>query len=99
MRRILVEPARLESCAQVVEQQMQQVQRTVAQLYERVDEMSLAWQGKDNQAFSVQIKGYQDDFRQIQILMMQYSEFLRSSARSYRQMQEELAAQATRLVN
>ena len=31
--------------------------------------------------------------------MQQYSEFLKTSARSYRQMQEELAAQASRLAN
>ena len=57
------------------------------------------WIGRDNLAFTTQIQGYQDDFRRVELLMQQYSEFLKASARSYRQMQEELAAQASRLVN
>lgn len=99
MRKIAVEPSRLEVCAQNVEQQRSEVQRTVLRLYEKVDEMSAAWQGKDNTAFTVQIHGYEDDFQRLMMLMQQYSEFLRSSARSYREMQNELAAQASRLAN
>ena len=72
--------------------------RLVAALYERVDQMAMhSWIGKDNLAFTTQIRGYQDDFRQVGMLMQQYSEFLRHAAQSYRRMQEELAAQAARL--
>ena len=98
MRTIAVEPARLEVCARQVEQQRLQMNRLVAALYERVDQMAMhSWIGKDNLAFTTQIRGYQDDFRQVGMLMRQYSEFLRHAAQSYRRMQEELAAQAARL--
>ena len=100
MRTIAVEPTRLEACAGQIEQLRQEVERKVARLYERVELMAAnTWIGRDNLAFTTQIQGYQDDFRRVELLMQQYSEFLKASARSYRQMQEELAAQASRLVN
>lgn len=100
MRTIAVEPIRLEACAGQIEQLRQEVERTVARLYERVELMAVnTWIGRDNLAFTTQIQGYQDDFRRVELLMQQYSEFLKASARSYRQMQEELAAQASRLAN
>ena len=100
MRTIAVEPTRLEACAGQIEQLRQEVERTVARLYERVELMAAnTWIGRDNLAFTTQIQGYQDDFRRVELLMQQYSEFLKTSARSYRQMQEELAAQASRLAN
>ena len=98
MRTIAVEPTRLEACAGQIEQLRQEVERTVARLYERVELMAAnSWIGRDNLAFTSQIQGYQDDFKRV--LMQQYSEFLKASARSYRQMQEELAAQARGLAN
>lgn len=100
MRTIAVEPTRLEACAGQIEQLRQEVERTVTRLYERVELMAAnTWIGQDNLAFTTQIQGYQDDFRRVELLMQQYSEFLKASARSYRQMQEELAAQASRLAN
>ena len=59
--------------------------------------MSNAWQGKDNLAFSNQLASYEDDFKQISIIMQQYVEFLKNSARAYRETQDELYMQAQRL--
>ena len=62
-----------------------------------VDTMKTGWQGKDNTAFSNQISRYQSDFREMSVLCGQYAEFLRNSAKSYRQVQDDLASQANAL--
>lgn len=99
MRKITVDPSILESCASKVSSDTQEYQRVTNQLFEEVNLMNTAWQGKDNVAFYNQIKGYEDDFKQIAILCEQYSEFLRASARAYRETQDELTNQAMRLIN
>ena len=98
MRSITVDPVQLEVCATQVEQLKSNVEHNIAVLYQRVETMSVTgWIGSDNLAFTRQIEGYHDDFYRVLTLMQQYVEFLRMSARSYRQMQQELAAQAGRL--
>lgn len=99
MKKIIVEPAILESSANKITQEVNDYQKTFMQLFEEVNILSAAWEGKDNLAFTNQIRGYEDDFRQIAILCEQYSEFLRASARAYRETQEELTNQAKRLIN
>ena len=97
MRQIIVEPSRLEETAAKIEQANSDYDRIYQALYVEVDKMSAAWQGKDNTAFTGQIKTYEDDFKQISIIMRQYADFLRNSARAYRETQDELYSQATRL--
>ncbi len=97
MRKIYVDPGRLEINAMKIEQESQEYFRMVSLLMEEVEKMKGAWQGKDNLAFTNRIYGFEPDFKQVQILCQQYSEFLRMAARSYREIQEELVAQANRL--
>lgn len=97
MRTITVEPSTLESCAARMEEENQDYQSAYRQLFEAVDTMKAAWQGKDNTAFSNQIYKFESDFKEIFLLCSQYSEFLRNSARAYREMQDDLASQASRL--
>lgn len=97
MRSISVEIEKLNKVATNIETAKQDYQRLYNELYSKVDELCSAWNGKDNQAFVSQIKSYQDDFRRIAIILSQYSDFLRNSARAYKGTQEELYQQATRL--
>lgn len=97
MRRIYVDPTILDNSATKIEQDTQEYQKHFSRLFEEVEMMKTAWQGKDNVAFTNQIRNYEADFRQTQMLCQQYSDFLRTSARAYRETQEELAAQALRL--
>ncbi len=92
-----VDPSRLEDTATRVESADLDYQRLYASLYSEVDRLDGNWGGKDNKAFSGKIRSYEEDFRQISIIMRQYSEFLRASARAYRETQEELANCANRL--
>ncbi len=97
MRKITVEPEQLEYCAGRIEDANQNYQRAFAGLFETVDMLKNGWQGKDNIAFSTQIAKFEGDFRQMSVLCAQYSEFLRNSARAYRETQDAIAAQAARL--
>ena len=94
---INVDPGRLEETAGRVEACDSDYQRLYQSLYAEVDKLSGNWGGKDNLAFNGRIKSYEDDFRQISILIRQYAAFLRASARAYRETQEELANSVNRL--
>ena len=99
MRKIMVEPLKLESTASKISSNINEYQSIYNKLFQEVDLMSSSWQGEDNIAFTSQIRGYEEDFKKIQILCEQYSDFLRNSARAYRNMQEELVNQAKQLIN
>ena len=97
MRSIMVEPERLESSASKIDEANLEYERTYQQIYAQVDRMASSWKGKDNTAFTSQIRSFEDDLRQISIIMRQYADFLKNSARAYRQTQDEIYVRATRL--
>lgn len=97
MRSITVEPEHLEASASRIEDSNQDYVRAYTALFEAVDTMKAAWQGKDNTAFSNQISKFQTDFREMSVLCSQYAEFLRNSAKSYRAVQDDLTSQANAL--
>jgi WXG100 family type VII secretion target len=97
MRQITVEPEQLEACAARMDERNDDYSRNCRDLFDSVEAMSAAWQGKDNTAFTSQISRFAADFRQLSMLCTQYTEFLRNSARAYRDTQDELASQASRL--
>ena len=91
--KINVDPARLEASASHIEQMYMNYER------EYVQTMGNNWQGKDNQAFVQQINGFAKDFASMRNLMKEYAEFLKASARAYRNTQNERAQQARHLIN
>ncbi len=93
----MVEPERLEAVATKIEEANREYDRSYQAIYIQVDKMSASWKGKDNTAFTNQIKAFEDDLRQISIIMRQYANFLRNSARAYRETQDEIYARAARL--
>ncbi len=99
MRSITVDPAKLEAAASKIDTHYADYERTYKQLFSEVEGMAAAWQGKDNEAYTTQIKGFEDDFQKMVALMKEYAEFLRKSAAAYRSAQEEVASQARRLTN
>lgn len=97
--KISVEPQALENSAAKIEEQCAAYERTYRNLYQCVDEMRSGWQGKDNIAYTTQIRGFEQDFVQMVRLMRNYAQFLRSSSQAYRATQEDRAAQARTLTN
>ena len=85
--------------ANYIDELNDEYKRLFTQLNTDVDTLSTTWNGKDNIAFTNQIKGFNDDFNQTNLLLTQYSSFLKNSAQSYKQTQEELVNHVQRLVN
>ena len=94
MRSIMVEPERLEDIASKIEEANRDYDKTYQSLYAQLDKM-ISWNGKDNVAFTSYIKSFETDFIQMSIIMRQYADFLRNSARAYRETQEEIRSRAS----
>lgn len=97
MRQIIVEPERLEDTASKVENYQKDYDKVYKTLYDKIDSASKSWDSKDNLMFTNKLKEFEDDFRQISILLRQYAEFLRNSARAYRETQDTLYREAAKL--
>jgi WXG100 family type VII secretion target len=97
--KIVVQPSVLESTAQKIGTQTTDYESLYKNLFNEVDGMAAVWQGADNIAFTQQIKGFTDDFQKMSTLMRQYSEFLKQSAATYRNTQEDIIAKARTLTN
>lgn len=96
--KINVDPYQLEHSASFIEEQVMQYETTYQQMLRQVEMMRSAWQGKDNQVFTTQINGFEQDFRKMSILMRDYAQFLKTSARAYRETQNERTEMARYLV-
>lgn len=97
MNTIIVDPTSLENVASRIDAKRSDYERTYQNLYAEVDKLSSSWQGKDNMEFTNRIRSYQMDFREISIILNQYADFLRHSARAYRESQDELYNNASKL--
>ena len=58
-----------------------------------------SWSGQDNEAFINQIAGFKDDFAKMHTLMLNYADYLRKSAKAYRETQQNVITQARSLQN
>lgn len=99
MRNINVDYNMLMQSSSYIEELNNEYKRLFTQLNTDVDTLSTTWNGKDNVAFTNQIKGFNDDFNQVNLLLTQYATFLKNSAQSYKQTQEELVNHVQRLTN
>lgn len=97
--KIVVEPTQLEQSANHIEERNSIYEKDFMKLYQEIEIMSNAWQGRDNQTYTAQIQGFQKDFQMMITLMRQYTEFLRQSAKAYRSAQDDRVAQARSLTN
>ncbi len=98
-RTIQVTPEQLETTAGKIEGLAADYKTQYNRLYSETNAMASTWNGKDNVAFVDQIDGFRDDFEKMHTLMIKYAEFLRSSAKAYRETQNTVVAEARKLVN
>ena len=96
-RNIQVTPEQLDSAASRIESLAADYKTQYDQLYSETNAMASTWNGKDNVAFTDQIAGFRDDFEKMHTLMLQYADFLRKSARAYRETQDSVVAEARKL--
>lgn len=98
-RTIQVTPEQLETAAGTIEGLAADYKTQYEQLYSETSAMAATWSGKDNTAFVDQIAGFKDDFGKMHTLMLNYADFLRKSAKAYRDTQETVVSEARKLVN
>ncbi|MCR8643645.1 WXG100 family type VII secretion target [Paenibacillus sp. N1-5-1-14] len=98
-RKIVVDPAKLETVAKTMDGHSAEYQRLYDQLFNEVKNMGNAWKGQDNVAYTTQIEGFRDDFDNMKKLMEQYSGFLKQSATTYKETQTDIVSAAKRLTN
>ena len=98
-REIQVTPEMLEQAASRIEGLAADYKAQYEQLYSETDGMAAAWEGADNRAFTDQIAGFKDDFQKMQNLMVQYADFLKKSAKAYRDTQQNIIREAKKLSN
>ena len=98
-RNIQVTPEQLESAAGRIESLAADYKTQYEALYSETNAMASTWSGKDNVAFVDQIAGFKDDFEKMHTLMLNYADFLRKSAKAYRETQDTVVSEARKLVN
>lgn len=98
-RTIQVTPEQLESAAGRIESLAADYKTQYDALYSETNAMASTWNGKDNTAFVDQIAGFKDDFEKMHTLMLNYADFLRKSAKAYRDTQDTVVSEARKLVN
>ncbi len=98
-RTIQVTPEQLETAAGTIEGLSADYKTQYDQLYTETSAMAATWSGKDNTAFVDQISGFKDDFEKMHTLMLNYADFLRKSAKAYRDTQDTVVTEARKLVN
>lgn len=98
-KNITVDPAVLDAAAAQMDSYAGDYKTTYTKLFSEVDGMAANWGGKDNIAYTTQIKGFTDDFQKMEKLMRDYSDFLKKTAAAYRKTQQEIESQAKTLKN
>lgn len=98
-RTIEVTPERLESAATKIEGLAAEYQTSYNQMYNTTDAMHSTWAGADNTAFINQIDGFKADFKMMYDLMGRYVDYLRKTAKAYRETQQNVITQARSLKN
>lgn len=97
-RTIQVTPEQLESAAGKIDSLAAEYKEQYNALYKETDSMAL-WEGKDSKAFVAQIAGFKDDLEKMYNLMLKYADFLKKSAKAYRQTQDTAVMEARKLAN
>lgn len=98
-RNIQVTPEQLDTAAGKIESLAADYKTQYDLLYSETTAMASTWSGKDNTAFINQIDGFKEDFAKMHQLMLNYADFLRKSAKAYRDTQNAVVSEARKLKN
>lgn len=95
--KIIVETAQLDAASAKVGELTGTYKGEYEKLYKLVEELQASWAGADNTAYTTQIEGFRDDFEKMYTLMTDYSDFLKTTAKRYRDTQDERKTAAAKL--
>lgn len=96
---IEVTPEELESAAGRIEGLAADYKTQYEKLYSETSAMASTWAGKDNLAFINQIDGFKDDLQTMHAEMLNYADYLRKTAKAYRDTQDAVVTEARKLAN
>ena len=96
---ILVTPEVLETTASSIKGLADEYRAQYTELYSQTDALATTWSGADNAAFKNQIDGFKDDLEKMYTLMNNYAEYLKTTAKAYRETQQTIADRARALIN
>lgn len=94
---IKVNPAKLRSTSGQISGLAADYKGLYTRLYAEADGMKSSWDAADNVAYIKRIKEFEEDFRAMHALMMDYVDYLEQSAAAYEKTQEDVITQAGRL--
>ena len=95
--KIVVETSQLDTAATKVDELANDYEAEYKKLFATVTALEEAWGGEDNVAFTQQIEGFKDDFQRMTRLMKDYADYLRKTAKTYRDTQDTVANKAKTL--
>lgn len=96
---IKVTPQDLEHASSQIESLANDYNNEYEALFNRVNGMRGKWDGQDNQSFTDQVAGFRDDFEKMKALMDQYADYLRNTAKGYKDTQDLIVQGVKSLTN
>ena len=92
--KIQVDVNRLRNQAAMIKNHATTYESDYKKLMTQVDLLAQSWKGKDNLAFSEQVKSFQDDFIKMKQVLNEYANYLETCAKAYQELQNDRAAKA-----
>ena len=93
-----VETERLLSSANKIEESTNNYNLKYNHIYELVQDLrSDKWQGIASDTFNERLEGYRNDFQEMEKILKNYAEFLRTAAKNYSDTEEAVRNEASRL--
>ena len=93
-----VETERLESSATVIEEKTANYNSEYNHIYEMVQDLrSEKWQGIASDTFNDRLEGYRNDFQEMENILKDYVQFLRTAAENYKSTEDAVTSEASRL--
>jgi WXG100 family type VII secretion target len=97
--RIKVNMTELQHTAQQIDSQIADFEKIYKVMYEMVNHMGNAWEGKDNKEFVKKMNEFRYDLDQLKQLLSEYPKLLVNCANSYSKTQQRLVDRARDLAN
>lgn len=97
--KIKVNPQTLEQASTKIQGLVDQYEQQYKDVFKKIEALKACWDGSDNLAYVEQVKGFEEDFKNMAKEMDNYAKFLKDSANAYRSVQQQVAQNAKKLTN
>lgn len=97
--KIKVTPSEMTRAAGDIEKLTANYKTTYENLCRQLKDLSVNWTGEDNTNFTTKIEDFKPYFKKMEDLMTEYVQFLRRSAQTYTEAQEDISKKAASLAD